>query len=41
MSCFFFYKIGEQKSRTGPVLEWGYQWEGEEVIKGCGRVNIM
>jgi hypothetical protein len=29
MSFFFFYKMGKQKSRTGPT--WGnwYQWEVE------------
>jgi hypothetical protein len=36
----FLYKIREQEGRTGPVGEW-LQWEGEEVGKECGRVNIM
>jgi hypothetical protein len=38
---FFFYKIGEQEGRTGPASGRGwYQCRGEEVRKGCGRVNM-
>jgi hypothetical protein len=33
MSFFFFYKIGEQEERTGPVRGGWYQWEGG----GCGE----
>jgi hypothetical protein len=29
MSYFFFYKIGEQEGRAGPVLGGWYQWEWE------------
>jgi hypothetical protein len=38
---FFFYKIGEQEGRTGTA--WGglVPVGGEEVGKGCGRVNIV
>jgi hypothetical protein len=40
---FFFYKIGEQEGKTGPA--WGeggwYQWEEEDVGKGCKRVNMV
>jgi hypothetical protein len=36
---FFFYKNGEQVSRTGPV--WGLvQFEGENVGEECKRVNM-
>jgi hypothetical protein len=41
MSFLFFYKIREQEGRTGPTLGCWYQWEGEEVKKGCGRVDIV
>jgi hypothetical protein len=46
MSCvsfylfsFSFYKIGEQKGRTGPEGDSGgswYQWKGEVAWKGVG-----
>jgi hypothetical protein len=38
---FFFYKIREQEGGTGPVWRGWYQWEGEEVGKGCGRMNTV
>jgi hypothetical protein len=42
MSFFFlfFYKIREQE---GGSPSWGglYQGEGEDVRKGCGRVNMV
>jgi hypothetical protein len=51
MSCFFFYKVGEQENRTGLARErGGVGWGdggvlvpvgGEEVGKGCGRVNMV
>jgi hypothetical protein len=31
-----FFKNEEQKGRTGPVWGW-YQWEGEDIRKGCRR----
>jgi hypothetical protein len=40
-SFFFFYIIGVQKVRTGPVWEGWYHRREKEVGKGCGRVNIM
>jgi hypothetical protein len=45
---FFFYKIGEQEGRTGPVWRDWYQWEGggsgERVWEGefsadCAHIN--
>jgi hypothetical protein len=35
-----FFKNGEQEGKTGPVWGW-YQWEGENVGKGCRRVNMV
>jgi hypothetical protein len=30
--CFFFYKIGEQESRTGSAQRWGeYREEGAQM----------
>jgi hypothetical protein len=37
---FFFYKIREQKGRTGPVWGTGASGKGEDVGKGCRRVNM-
>jgi hypothetical protein len=44
MSFCFFNKIGEQEGRTSPV--WvgrgvGTSMRGEDVEKGCRRVNIV
>jgi hypothetical protein len=41
MSLFFFYKMGEQEGRTCPF--WGVDTSerGEDVGKGCGRVNMV
>jgi hypothetical protein len=33
---FFFYKIREQEGGTGPT-----SGSGEEVGKGCGKVNMV
>jgi hypothetical protein len=41
MSFFFFCKIGEQEGRTGPVCGVGTSGSGEEVGKGCGKVNMV
>jgi hypothetical protein len=35
----FFKKNGEQEGKTCPVRGW-YQWEGEDMRNGCGRVNM-
>jgi hypothetical protein len=39
---FFIYKIREQEGGTGPI--WGEKVGtsgGEEMVKGCRRVNIL
>jgi hypothetical protein len=41
MSFFPIYKIGEQEIRTGSGGEVGISGRGEEVGKGCGKVNIV
>jgi hypothetical protein len=44
MSFFFFFlftNVGEQEGGTGPAWVGWYQWEGEEMEKRCGRVNIV
>jgi hypothetical protein len=43
MSFFFFYKIGEQESRTGLAWGGGVGTSGrrEEVGKGCRRMNMV
>jgi hypothetical protein len=41
ISFFFFYKIREQKSRTGSAWEGWYQQKGEERKEGYGRLNIV
>jgi hypothetical protein len=41
MSFFFFYKIREQESGTGPVYRVGTSGKGKDVEKGCRRVNIV
>jgi hypothetical protein len=41
MPFFFFYKIREQKVRTGPVWSVGNSGRGEDVGKGCGKVNMV
>jgi hypothetical protein len=38
---YFFYKIKEQKGRTGLIRGVGTSGKGEEEGKGCWRVNIM
>jgi hypothetical protein len=37
----FFYTIGEQEGRTGPVEGVGTSGRGDEVGKGHGRVNMV
>jgi hypothetical protein len=37
----FLHKLAELKGRTGPVWGVGTSGRGEEVGKGCGRVNIV
>jgi hypothetical protein len=39
MSFFFFYKIREQESKTYAAKRVDATGRGEEVRKGCGRVN--
>jgi hypothetical protein len=41
MLFLFFYKIGEQESRLGPVSGVGISDSGEEIGKRYGRVNIV
>jgi hypothetical protein len=38
---FFFYKIGEQKSRTGPAKGRCISERGKVVGKGYRRVNMV
>jgi hypothetical protein len=40
MSFFFFYKMGEQERRIGPVWEGGTSGRGDDVRKGYSRVNF-
>jgi hypothetical protein len=40
-SIFFSYKSGKQDGGTGPAWVSWHQWEGEEVGKGCKRVNMV
>jgi hypothetical protein len=39
-AVFFNYKNKEQKVQTGVVWEVGII-EGEDIRKGCGRMNMM
>jgi hypothetical protein len=41
MPFFFFYKIGEQVTRTAPVLRVGTSGLEENVGKGYRRVNMV
>jgi hypothetical protein len=38
---FFFYKIRKQEGGIDPAWDGGCQKEGEEVEKGCRKVNMM
>jgi hypothetical protein len=38
---FFFYKNGEQESRIGSVWVVGSSWTGEDMGRGCRRVNTV
>jgi hypothetical protein len=35
-----FLKNREQEGKTVPVEGW-YQWEGEDIMNGCRRVNVV
>jgi hypothetical protein len=41
MSFFLLNKNREQEGRTDPVLEVGTSGRGEDVGKGCRRVNTV
>jgi hypothetical protein len=36
-----FYKNGEQEAKTGPVRGFGTSGTGEDIRKGCKRVNMV
>jgi hypothetical protein len=36
LSCFFFYKVGEQEDGTGSGVGGCHQWEGEVAEKRVG-----
>jgi hypothetical protein len=38
---YFFYKTGEQESETDPAWGFGSSGRGEDVGKGCRRVNMV
>jgi hypothetical protein len=38
--CLFF-KNSEQEGKTVPVCGSLHQWEGEDIRKGCRRVNMV
>jgi hypothetical protein len=38
---FFFSKSREQEDKTGPVWEVGTSGRGEDIRKGCRRVNMV
>jgi hypothetical protein len=37
----FFYKSGEQEGITGSVFVVGISGKGEDVERGCRRVNMV
>jgi hypothetical protein len=38
---FFFYKNRDQEGRTGPAWGGGTSGKGEDVGRGCRRVNMV
>jgi hypothetical protein len=39
--CHAFYKNKKQKGRAGPALEIGTSGKGDNLGKGCRRVNMI
>jgi hypothetical protein len=40
-ALFSFTKLGEQEGRIGHAWRGWYQWEGDNVGKGCRRVSMV